>query len=360
MIGRTRAGWLATAGLALVVTATACFGGGSDPGASAQRQAAAKDAKPPQEVDSHATAQPGLVLSTNSRTWHSLIDAHAGKGAVILFVQPGGPSDGKGIARGDLLTAIDGTPVVNHESAIAMLRSRPGAKRDLKFIQRDGTERTVTIEERNPQGATLRAFLNPMIDTDSNDAVLRFLRAQASGGTFAQNLADVNAALDLQPQFVEALTLKASLLWDQRLVDKKNALHLVNEALAGWKSALDIDPDNATTYSVRSTAYTDLGRGQKGKEDAQKVIALDDSYPRGYYALGLAELELKDPRSALGPAAAAVKLNPYNYQYFTLLAVSFKRVNDTADCNKTADAMGPFLKAYNLNDAANALHNYCT
>src|SRR5918996_2569973 len=126
MTKTTRARWLAGA-LILLISATACFGGGGgNAGEAAQKVSTERDPDPPEQVDPNATAQPGLVLSTNSRTWAKLIDAHEGKGAVVLFVQPGGPSDGKGIARGDLLTAIDGSPVVNHEAGIAQLRSRPG------------------------------------------------------------------------------------------------------------------------------------------------------------------------------------------------------------------------------------------
>jgi tetratricopeptide (TPR) repeat protein len=217
----------------------------------------------------------------------------------------------------------------------------------------------VEIEAKNPRGAQLRSFLNPMVTANANDAVLRFLRAQASGGSYAGNVNDVNQALQLEPQFVEAMTLKASLQWDHRITDRKNALRLVNEALAGWKSALDIDPNNTTALSVRSTAYTSLGRGQKGKEDANKTLSVDDSYPRGYFALALADTQLRDPRAALGPASAAVKLNPFNYQYFSLLASTFKRVGRKADCDKTATAMTPFLNANNLASAATQLKNLC-
>lgn len=359
MTRRTRARWFVAA-FALLTLATSCFGGGGNPGSAAMSISNSRDPSPPATVDSHATAQPGLVLSTNSRSWQKLIDAHAGKGAVVLFIQPGGPSDGKGIARGDLLTAVDGTPVVNHEAGIALLRSRPGQRRDLRFMQRDGTVRTVTIEAKNPKGAQLRAFLNPMIEANVNDAVLHFLRAQAAGGTYDQNIADANAALQLEPQFVEAMTLKASLMWDHRLQDTKKALSLVNDALAGWKSALDIDPTNTTALSVRSTAYTSLNRGQKGKEDASKTLAIDDSYPRGYFALALADLQLRDPNAALGPAAAAVKLSPYNYQYFTLLASTYRRIGKRTECRQTADAMTPFLNANGLAGAATSLHALCT
>jgi hypothetical protein len=360
MTKRTCLGWLAAA-FALGLLATGCFGGGgsADRGALGLSTTAGKSVKPPEVVDKNLSAQPGLVLSTNSRSWQKLISSHAGKGAVVLFVQPGGPSDGKGIARGDLLTAVDGTTVVNHEAGISLLRSRPGQKRELTFMGRDGTERKVTIEARNPRGAQLRAFLNPMVNANANDAVLHFLRAQAAGGTYEANLDDVNRSLELEPQFVEAMTLKASLQWDHRVADKKNALSLVNEALAGWKGALDIDPENTTALSVRSTAYTSLGRGGKGKEDAQKTLTIDNSYPRGYFALALADTQLRDPQGALGPAAAAVKLNPYNFQYFELLASTFKRVGRKADCTSTANAMRPFLVANNLTSSGDLLLKIC-
>src|SRR4029077_861648 len=130
----------------------------------------------------------------------------------------------------------------------------PGQTRTLKFVQRDGTVRSVTIEAKNPRGAQLRSFLNPMVNASTNDPVLRFLRAQSGGGTYDDDIADVNVALAQQHELVEALPLKASLKWDHRLIDKKNALMLVNDALAGWKSALDLDPNNTTALSVRSTA----------------------------------------------------------------------------------------------------------
>ena len=350
--------------VALSVVASGCglLGGSKDPGEEAKEISTkpAQDVAPPEQVDPRASAQPGLVLSTNSRSWNGLVDSAEGPGAVVIFVQPGGPSDGKGIARGDVITEIDGEKMINHELAIARLRSRPGQKRELKFVKRDGSERTVSIDAKNPAGATLRQFLNPMLDANKNDAVLLFLRAQTAG-TYDANLADVNKALELEPKFVEALTLKSSILWDHRLVDRENATKLANEALAGWKSALDLDPDNVTALSVRSTALTALGNGAGGREDADKTIELDSSYPRAYFAKALAFTRLNEAADALAPASVAVQLNPYNLQYFRLLAGAFVRLERKADCVKTADAMRPFLEAQqpSLKQDADALRRIC-
>lgn len=347
--------------LALTLVATGCLGGGDAGGdAKSISGTSAKDVEVPDQVDPKATALPGLVLSTNSVTWQKMLESPEGPGAVVLFIQPEGPSDKKGIARGDLLTAVDGTEIVNHEHAIAVLRSRPGQKRNLDIKKRNGDTESIEITARDPAGAILRQFLNPMIQLNPSDAVLRFLRAQSAGGSYEANLADVDAALKAEPEFVEALTLKSSLLWDHRLVDRKNYGKYAESALAGWKQSLDIDPENATALSVRSTAWSALRRqAQKGKDDAERTLEVDDSYPRGYFALAVAYRALNQAERALGPAAAAVELNPYNVQYWRTLARTFAIVKRKNDCIKTAAAITPFLEARNLGKEAKAIKDLC-
>src|SRR4051812_5400350 len=91
--------------------AGACFGaGGGGKNASGEfekiRNSDAKDIKPPEATDPKQLAQPGMILETNSRAWELLADSPEGDGVVVVFMQPNGPSDNKGLARGDLITAI--------------------------------------------------------------------------------------------------------------------------------------------------------------------------------------------------------------------------------------------------------------
>lgn len=359
MTRRTRVRWMAAA-LAFGILAAACGGnaGGGEAAADIVKQRG-RDIKPPDPVDPKATALPGLVVNTNSPTWRKLISAPEADGAVVLYVQPEGPSDRKRIARGHVLTAVDGTAVGNHEQAIALLRSRPGQKRELTFVTNEGEERTVEIEAKVPNVTSVRPFVDVQIEGNPNDPLFRFIRAQSSGGTFDANLADVTKALELEPDFVEAMTLRASLLWDRRLVDRDNALRLANDALAGWKGALDIDPENVTTLSVRSSALTALGRGRQAQRDAEEALSIDDAHPHSYYSLALAMARLDEDERALAAARAAVELNPYNVVYFRGLARSFSRLGREDDCTKTAEAMGPFLEAQGLAKDAEALTNIC-
>lgn len=352
---------LMVAALALGIVATACLGGGGDAGGTAAdiAEQSGGDVEPPEPVDPKATALPGLVVNTNSPTWQKLIDSPDAVGAVVLYVQPEGPSDHKRIARGHVLTAVDGTKVSNHEHAIALLRSRPGEKRELTFATQDGSERTVEIEAKVPNVRSVRPFVDVQIEGNPNDALFRFIRAQSAGGTFEKNLADAEKAIDLEPDFVEAMTLRASLLWDRRLADRDNALKLANDALAGWKGALDIDPENVTTLSVRSSALTALGRGKQAQRDAEEALSIDDSHPHSYYALALALTRLKENDRALAAARAAVELNPYNVIYFRGLARAFVNTDRKRECGQTADAMAAFLEAHRLAKDAEALKNIC-
>lgn len=338
--------------LAFVSTACPFGGGGTDLAANAD------DVKAPDEVAANLTALPGLVLNTNSKNWQRMLHASDQPGVVVLFVQPSGPSDRKGIARGDVLVEIDGDSVTNHENAVARLRSTPRQKRELKFIKTDGSERTVEVTARNPAPNPLPAFLTALIKANPSDALWYFIRS-TTGTEFKRKVADADKALSIDPEFVEAMSHKASLKWDRRIVEPKNALGLANEALAGWKSALDIDPDHITTITVQSNAITSLNNVKQGKEDAQRAVEIDDTYPRAWFALGAAERRAKKPKEALAPLANAVKLNPFSMQYWRVLAELFNTLGRDDDCRKTVNAITPFLRKQGLTEEIDKIKKRC-
>lgn len=363
MISRTRTWTFAAVVLAFGMLATACPGGGGGAAGDAADIAkqSARSIEPPKAVDAKATGLPGLVLNTNSASWRKLVNSPEADGAVVLYVQPGGPSARQRIARGFVLTAVDGKAVTNHERAIALLRARPGTKQELKFVTNDGEERTVEVESETPSVRSVRPLIDKLIEGSPNDATLRFIRASSGGGTFEANVADTEEAIKLAPQFVEAITLRASLLWDRRRAETEGArrAELARDALSGWQGALDIDPESVTTLSVRSTALSVLGRGREALRFAEEALSLDDAHPNSYYALSLAHSQQEDEDKALSAARAAVELNPYSVVYFRTLAQAFANLNRNDDCKKTADAMGPFLVGQKLSPDAEALRNLC-
>jgi hypothetical protein len=336
--------------VALALVAGACGdGGGKRPAVDTItdiRESDAKDVKPPERVDPKDVALPGLTLVTNSPTWQDLVKSPSGRGAVILFVLPTGPADHKGLARGDLIKEIDGQVVGNYEHALSLLHSRRGEERTLLIRGKNRKERTVKIKGQIPRRRA-RPYLDRLIKQNANDPVLRYLRAETSGGTVADALADLNKALEREPQFVEAMASKANIIFNQRLTtkDKKKQDEFAADAIAGWTNALDIDPQNAFALALQANAKTTLGQASAGKVDATKALRVDGTIASANHALARANLALKKPQDAAGPARAALELNPYsNLTYYRTLAETFKSLKRKSDCAATLTAVVPYLE----------------
>lgn len=344
--------------LALVIVASSCGGGGGGRESSIAdditdiRESESNDVKPPDRVDPREFAQPGLIVQTNSPTWEDLVKAPAGRGAVILFVQPGGPSDRKGIARGDMIVEVDGTRVTNGEHALTVLRSKKGETRKVKIKGRNGRERELEIKGDIPKQRA-RPFLSGMISNNPKDAVLRYLRALSSGSTVKNSIDDLKVALEEEPSFVEALSLQGNIYFNQRTLVKKkeDQVQIIGRALASWANALDIDPKHAETLTLESMGQAALGKFDQAKATAEKAIKIDGTFPTANHALARAFLALKKPGDAAGPARAAVELNPYtNLNYYRTLAEVFKALKRKDDCSKTLLSIVPHLEGAKVKD----------
>jgi len=344
--------------LAFLLVASACGSGGGASSAIDIAKQSATSVKPPAPLDTKRTGLPGLVIATASPSMRRLTQAPEGDGAIILFVEPGGPSDGLGIGRGDLITSVGGTEVTNHSRTLALLHNVPDTKIEVGVRHRDGRSRTITIVPREPLVSSLRQYLNPLVAASPKDLVLRFVRASAPGA-FGDRLADLEEALKIDKRFVEAMSLRASLIWDNRPDAGTERTRFVNSALGGWRDALAIDPENQLALTTRSTVLSVLGNGQQGRRDATKAIEVDNSSPRAYYAHAVAEEALNRPQNAAGPARAAVELDPFSISHWRILARTFNALKRKGDCRTTVNGFAPFLVAQDLEGHAEVLRALC-
>lgn len=343
--------------MTFALIATACGGGGDQAEEFSEiRESGAGDVKPPERVDPKDIALPGLSLATNSPSWEDLLRSPKDRGAVVLFVQPGGPSDRQGIARGDVITHVDGQRIWNDERALALLWSNRGETRKISLVSRNDREREVEIKSEIPRQQP-RPFLNVMIENNPSDATLRYLRAISAAnctakvktkcGTVQDNLADLRAALNKEPRFVEALMRQGAILFQQSLrqKDKDARTQLAGQALAAYTNALDVDPRHAQTLTLEAEAQLALGKAQVGKSDADRAVKIDGSLARANHALARAHLALKKPQDAAGPARAALESNPFNnLLYYRTLAEVFNQLKRKEDCSKTLLAIVPWLE----------------
>lgn len=304
----------------------------------------ASDVEPPAKADGSLTGRVGLIIATNSDSWRELVGAPETGGVVVLFVQPGGPSDGSGIERGDVITEVDGEPARNAEHSVVQLRARPNARRTMAVTKADGSTDEITVSAQDPGNVDVKALLDPLIADAPNDPVLRFLRAQTVAqipGGYEQGLEDANKAVEVEPSFVEALSLRAELRWDRAgaLEDQAQRNELRDAALDDWNRALRFDPSNTRVLASRSKAQSQLGNASSGRRDATKALEEDDTFPGAHYAFGVAEFLLKRYGAAAQPAREAIDLNPYDVRYYELLARAFMRTDQPEKAQATIDAI---------------------
>ena len=173
-------------------------------------------------------------------------------------------------------------------------------------------------------------------------------RAAPVGTTVQSSIDDLKAALDVEPEFVEALNKRANLLFSAAARARRTRSGRRSSSRRRsprWTNALDIDPRNAEALTLQANAETALGKGRPAKADALKAIRVDPTSPAANNALARANLALKKPQDAAGPARAALELNPYtNLTYYRTLAEVFKDLKRKTDCSATLNAIVPWLE----------------
>ncbi len=339
MCAKPLAGRLAIVAVMLSLATSACiFGGGG-----------ASGVKPPPKADATLTGRVGVVIATNTPSLRRHADSRGDKGVVVLFVQPGGPADRAGIEQGDVITEIDGEPSTNAEYGVVQLRSENGADRRLAVVRKNGDKREVRVRARIPGNVDLIDLYDPLIDRDPDDALLRYLRAQAQPASrFDEAIDDLDRALDIDDKFVEAMILRGEKSWGrsrQLQNDDRRESELLSDALNDWRAALETEGENtrALTNVAQSSAL--LNQAAPARRAAGRALELDERLPTAYYALGQAELVSRNYAEAAKSARSAIDLNPFDVRYYELLGQAFKRLDRVDDCEETMQSIIGLLSA---------------
>ena len=82
------------------------------------------------------------------------------------------------------------------------------------------------------------------------------------------------------------------------------------EAIAEYTKAIELNPDNSTTYNRRGFAYDDLCQYEKAIEDYNKAIELNPGYAVAYNNRGFAYKNLEQYERAIEDYSKAIELDP--------------------------------------------------
>ena len=92
--------------------------------------------------------------------------------------------------------------------------------------------------------------------------------------------------------------------------------------------AIELNPDNATAYSIRGAIYYRLNDFNSAVADFNKAAALNPNDYRNFYNRGLAHVKLNDLRKAVEDFSGAIQINPNDADSYYNRAVCRQRLGD--------------------------------
>jgi stress-induced-phosphoprotein 1 len=111
-----------------------------------------------------------------------------------------------------------------------------------------------------------------------------------------------------------------------------------DEAIEHFTSAIELDPKNHVLFSNRSASYLSLNKFEEAKADAEKCVALNAGWAKGYTRLGAALHGLKEFDKAIETYKKGQELDPSN----TSFAESIQLVQK----DQRASMPNPFAKVF--------------
>ncbi len=113
-------------------------------------------------------------------------------------------------------------------------------------------------------------------------------------------LADYTRIIKLDPQFVAAYRDRGSAYY---------ALDDYNNALADLNRAIELDPQDTAAYRIRGAVYYDLDDDNNAFADLNRAIELDPQYTAAYRVRGSVYYDLDDYNNALADFNRAIELD---------------------------------------------------
>ncbi|MDY6878195.1 MAG: tetratricopeptide repeat protein [Chloroflexota bacterium] len=130
------------------------------------------------------------------------------------------------------------------------------------------------------------------------------------------------------------------------------------EAIADLEAAIEADPDNSEAYFLLGQAYNQTGDLMKAADEFRTVIALDpDKAAAAHHNLGVTYFQLQEPGAAVAEFQAALELDPddpdSHYQLgaaYLVLALSGADLTTPPDPQLLEQAIAEFETALELRE----------
>jgi tetratricopeptide (TPR) repeat protein len=105
-----------------------------------------------------------------------------------------------------------------------------------------------------------------------------------------------------------------------------------NEAIASFKQAIKLDPDNdamgALAHFGLCSAYFNLGMYKEAIESGKQAIRIDPDYRGAHAGLGIAYGSLGMHKESIEPFKQAIRIDPDNVAAHTALGIAYYSLGD--------------------------------
>lgn len=196
----------------------------------------------------------GLRCGVSSNFLRETYNLAPGPGCVILRVSDGGGAQRAGMRIGDRMIEMDDIPITSGRQFTFLLRTLP--YRDVHEFVVERGEATLSLNVEF--GAS--AFL------PKEDPYFYYLRAKSAEGDYGGAIDDYTRAIELEPGFDLAYLYRG----DARVRLAATFGDGLEEAIADFDKAIELDPDLAETYRLFAFLRMFV------EEDSERALALVD------------------------------------------------------------------------------------
>jgi tetratricopeptide (TPR) repeat protein len=150
-----------------------------------------------------------------------------------------------------------------------------------------------------------QALLGGVLPPPSPMALMARAAARAPGDVAGQ-LADLDEALEVDPNFIPARFARAQTYWRERRHD---------EALADTAEILAVDPRASETYLLRANIFNSMGRRDETLAQAEAIVAANPGETFAHVAAGKIYDRFGERERALAAMDAALAIKPEAFIY---------------------------------------------
>jgi tetratricopeptide (TPR) repeat protein len=171
---------------------------------------------------------------------------------------------------------------------------------------------------------------------DLNQGVVYFYRGVCfyNESNYSKAIADYTQALNLKPDFVEALTNRGNAYVNQGDL---------TQAVLDYNEALKLNPNLVEAYNGRGAAYIDQGNFTKAIADFNQTLTLKPNYVEAYNNRGNAYLMQDKFVEAIADYNKALEINPGIAEVYTGRGTAYRNQGNSAQ------AISDFNQAVKLN-----------